>query len=181
MIKITREIIDRCIGFIAGFKNEKAMGFYEVKGKDFPENLLVGNSNERAVMVHINAGVSIAATGEKLTLAGSTVRDRVKKYRKRVAFYLEYKAFIDFVSPVLDMRLEDILGESDAPLVNSFKRKGVISVEDLFNVYTLHTINESFHIRRLTQGKKRKMVFGAIAERCYDLLDNNISHENLSI
>ena len=169
---ITKEIVDRCIGFVAGLKTEKAMGFYDVKGTNFPDNLLVGNENERVVMELVNAGLPIAAISEKLGLSTGTVRDRIIRQKKRVELFFEYKAFIDFMKPILELKIDFVVSNTD--IATALNRKGIVYVQDLFNVCTLFPPKETYHIRRIWQGEKKTVVFGEITKRCYELINSQI-------
>ena len=159
-VKVTEEIIKGCIGFIAGFKFDKSLRFYEMKNANFPSCLLSIRENERDILALVNSGETCQAVADKLGIAKGTVTSHISIYKKRVAFYYEYIAFYEFASEVFDMTLEDVLKDTyTGDFLKKCKAKGVVYVRDLIDIYTHNSNKEAEHLTAHLRKEMKRAVF----------------------
>jgi len=176
-VKVTKEIIDSCIGFIAGYKADKAIRFYGVRCAEFPEMLLAGNEKESKIMSLINTGHSYNTTAKMLGVAKGTVTRYISSYNNRVTFYYEFIAFYDFINPVLNMDLKSILPDSDNSFIRSCMDKGVYTVGDFFDMYIHYPLKEAEKRTSAIRSERKRRIFNAISNECYSLLAEVLIYE----
>ena len=163
MFTITYEIIDKCVGFVAGFKAENAIRFYDVRNSSFPNSLLQGSELEQSIMSHVKEGRTNKATSELLGVSNGTVSNYVAIHKRRLAFYYEFVAFLDYARVVLDLGVASVLSDVDDDFVTGCLRKEIFTVRDLFKVYTHNPSRVVGSISpRLTLNRKKR-VFETIA------------------
>jgi len=170
-VKVTKEIIESCIGFIAGFKLDKSLRVYNMKNSSFPSCLLAIKDNERDILAYVNNGETCQAVADKLGISKGTVTRHISDYKQRVAFYYEYIAFYEFASDVLGMTLENVLKDTyTGELVKNCKAKGIVYVRDFIDVYTHNSNKEAEHLTsRLRKEMKRAVFDRLILELCKHL------------
>jgi hypothetical protein len=170
-IEVTKELIDDCINFIAGYKSDRSIRFYEVKNADFPNSLLKEKDKEKEIIELINNGTSSRATADKLNIAKGTVSRHVANYRNRIAFYYEYMTFYHFIEPVLNKPIADVIDNTNKIILKNCSKLGVVYIRDFINIFThnnWNVVNKKYY-PSLTKEMK-KCVFDRIAAECYLLL-----------
>jgi len=169
-IKVTKELIDDCVSFIAGYKSDCTIRFYEVKNENFPNSLLAGNEREQEIMTLVNNGYSLRKIADKLKLSKGTVSGHIANYYNKINFYYEYTSFYRFIAPILDKCIEDIITDADETFYKACIKSNITSLKDLFYIYTHNSGNDASKLFMPLFKERKKHIFDKIADECYLLL-----------
>lgn len=169
MVNMKTGLLDKCLDFAEGKK--KSQISYTAKAPNFPENLLIGNDNERFVIEHKEKGL----TGQEIAdLWGKGYRQvtlTLEIYRKKAAFYAEWIEFWKEIEPVRSMLLEPLIeGKIPDAKIKMYKMAGVYTIGDFLSLCTKmssnnagKTLGESSsggHWRRV-----KEIIYGIIREQ----------------
>lgn len=164
-----KELLDKCLDFAEGKK--KSQISYTAKAPNFPENLLMGNENERFVIENKEKGM----TGQEIAdLWGKGYRQvtlTLEIYRKKSAFYAEWVEFWNEIEPIRSMPLKPLIeGKIPAVKIEMYKKAGVYTVGDFLSLCTQMSSNNAGkamgesssggHWRRV-----KEVIFGIIREQ----------------
>lgn len=179
-VLVTRELINKCFGFIVGDKNGEYPRFYDIKTSEFPDNLLAGTQQQREVLGLLNSGKTMRQAGKLLGVTAMTISNRRKTYVAGLHFREEWLSFWDFIEPARMQNLTDLFHDWKDPkertqvekqiigrFLGNCKRKNVETVGDLLYLYSHKTQREA---RAVVCMSHKDFIFGIIKDRLYALL-----------
>ena len=167
------ETVDKCLNFASGDKNHQvATG---IRNKEFPENLLRGNSKERELRRYKESGVPLNELqrwqGQSTTSGDRYIRDTMQRKEEL------YNAWAEFWSEseerIRPMRLSALCEDGTDEAIQSFLRKleslGVVTVEDFLidcTTLTLQKMRDKYGRGTPVIRKSRHTIIQKIRE-CY--------------
>jgi hypothetical protein len=177
---VTRELVDKCFGFVVGEKNGKYPRFYDIKNAEFPDNLLRGTEQQREVMGLLESGKTTRQAGAELGVSAMMVSSRRKTFLAGLEFREEWLAFWEFIEPVRKLLLSDVLIEWKDPkertaaekmiigrFLGNCKRKEIETVGDLLHLYSNNNQRDAKAVVRMSH---KDFIFGIIRDKVYTLL-----------
>lgn len=169
-----KEIIGRCMDFCEGTRQKGQFTILNKKNKHFPHNLLQGNKIQQKINKYIAKGMTTREVAKQLEITQPAVMSHIKNYEKSKEFYFEWCEFWEFIKPVREIGLaellQDELNEREKKICNCIK---VINVGDFLMLYVKHSIREISYMKLRLEKERRKEIFLKLKLMMYNLLDED--------
>ena len=177
-IKVSKQMIDEVFDFIEGRRVKKESGakmivLRGVRGAKFPQSLLRGQDEVSPLSRYMDGikQVDIAAEFD-LPTDNATYRRLGVRYAKKLELFWTYTAVMEFISPVLDIKIESVFpteGEGEAVLLKCYQL-GVTTVKDFLNLFVRYEVR-TVRVFFLKCGTVIfDTIFKKIRRNCYSLL-----------
>ena len=175
-VLITKEMLDRIFNFIFARRYDDAKK--EVRGvsrnADFPENLLI-NVNEDTLMSDYMFGTIADDLADKYHLSNRNTSyywRLGKRYEMLLELYWSYRFVMQFLEPVLQTNLEDLIPNDMVGAMTIFKRNK--TVQDFFDSFTKASFWSGIAGTHLLRNEMQVFI-DIVCNKCYMFLDEQIS------
>ena len=128
---------------------------------------------EQKINNYLEKGLSTREIGKKMGIAQPAVMSHIKYYQKGVSFYNEWVEFWDFIEPVRNMNILDVLGDYFYDTEKrAFRLNKIQSIGDFLMLFVQHTLREISYMKIRLGVARKDEIFAKLREMMYCLIED---------
>lgn len=171
--KVNKKLLQECLRYMFAFHSNVEFNKYGYRNERFPE-CLTEASNEKAkkVIALLKIHKSAGEVADTMDAHRMTIYSIISNYEDALRFYAKWNVFWSFIQPIRKRNVSEMLNEffSNSEL-SKMEKKGIITMEEYFNVYLKHKNRERCNILGQRKSEDTETICQYILEVCCALLE----------